>query len=162
PKKDVCNKGSSMMRFRPLPKLTFWFVIVFALLNGLGVWQLQRLQWKENLIATVEARIHAAPVPLHSALAQGDDAAEWRPVSGSGTFLNDHEVYQFSQSKDGGIGAEVITPMRRADGEIVLIDRGFVPDEKRDPDSRREGQIGGFTTVTGVLRLDQAPGWFTP
>ena len=46
-----------MIYFRPLPALTAWFTVVFALLLGLGSWQVYRLHWKENLIATVGARM---------------------------------------------------------------------------------------------------------
>jgi surfeit locus 1 family protein len=156
-----------MIRFRPLPKLTVWFLFAFALLIGLGVWQVQRLQWKENLIATVNVRIGAAPVALDEALRSSVDDAEWRHVSVSGTFLHDREVYLFGQSKedangDSGVGVDVITPLRQANGDVVLVDRGFVPQDKKDPATRAAGQVPGSVTITGVLRASQEPGYFTP
>src|ERR1017187_6523355 len=54
----------AMIWFRPLLGPTLWFLLGFAVLAGLGVWQIQRLHEKEALIARVETGMRAAPVPL--------------------------------------------------------------------------------------------------
>jgi len=150
------------MRFRPLLGPSLWFLPGFALLAGLGVWQIQRLHEKEALIASVEAGLHAPPVPLSEVLRDGPAAAEWRPVRVSGHFLHDKELYLFSRGPMGAVGVDVITPLIQPDGKAVLIDRGFVPDALRNPATREAGQVAGDTSLTGVLRLSQEPGLFTP
>ena len=60
-------------RFRPYPGLTIGAVILVTILIGLGVWQLQRLQWKLALIATVSGHMTVAPVSLDAALAMTPD-----------------------------------------------------------------------------------------
>src|SRR4051812_37365111 len=122
-----------MIRFRPLLGPSLWFLPGFALLIGLGVWQIQRLHEKEALIASVEAGLHAPPVPLSEALRQGAAKMEWRPVRVSGHFRHDKELYLFSRGPMGAVGVDVITPLVQADGVAVLIDRGFVPEALRDP-----------------------------
>jgi surfeit locus 1 family protein len=133
-----------------------------ALLSGLGAWQLERLQQKEALIASVEAGLAAAPVPL-SAILKADQAAwEWRHVRVSGHFLHDREQYLFAQGPLGATGVHVVTPLVMPDQKIVLVDRGFVPDALRDPLRRAKGQAAGDIELTGVLRLSERPGTFTP
>ncbi len=150
------------MIFHPLPKLTISFLIAFALLIGLGVWQVERLQWKEALIATVTERMADAPVSLDTALGADINDAEWRHVSVTGTFLHDREVYLFGQNSDGSVGVDIITPLKEADGDVVLVDRGFVPEDKKDPATRAQGQVPGVVSLTGVLRAAQVPNAFTP
>jgi surfeit locus 1 family protein len=151
-----------MIRFRPLLGLTLWTIPVFALLIGLGVWQIQRLHWKLALIDAVDSRIHAAPVPLADALSLPPDQVEWRHVKVEGRFLPGREVYYFAPGPHGQPGVQVIAPLMQDAGGVVLVDRGFVPDDKRDPASRAVGTPAGHTVVTGILRLSQAPGLFTP
>ncbi len=133
------------------------------MLVGLGVWQIERLHWKENLIHTVDVRLHAEPVPLERVIAHGvGDDAEWMRVTAHGRFKNEGEQYLFAPGPHGEQGVQVITPFITDDGDLVLVNRGFVPDAKRDPATRAAGQIEGVTRVTGILRLSRQPGWFTP
>jgi surfeit locus 1 family protein len=140
---------------------TIWSALGLLLLLGLGTWQVQRLHWKEGLIAERNAALAAAPVPLPKSL-EAARALEFHPVRAEGEFLNDRELYLNAQSLSGAPGFHVITPFRLADGGIVLIDRGFVPTERRAPQSRSAGEIADSTAVTGLLRLPEPPGWFTP
>lgn len=145
-------------------------LLAFAVLVGLGLWQLQRLAWKQSLIAQVEARIHEAPAPLPPEADWGkiDFATdEYRRVTAQGRFLNDLEVQVYAlvdQAPDGsgGPGYWVVTPLRLADGAYVLVNRGFVPLARKAPATRAEGQVEGPITVTGLLRLPEEAALFTP
>lgn len=136
--------------------------LLFLVLVGLGVWQVERLAWKEDLIARVEARVHAAAV---ASPAQGDWARinpvrdEYRRVRLTGKFFNDRETLVQAVTERGG-GYWVMTPLRVADGSVVLVNRGFVPLDRRDPATRRQGQIAGETTVTGLVRMTEPKGGF--
>lgn len=135
---------------------------VVLLLAGLGGWQLQRRAWKLDRIERVDARLKAAPVAAPgpeawSAITQQDD--EYRRVTLSGTFLNDRET--LVQAVTGlGAGLWVLTPFQTDAGFTVLVNRGFVPGERRDPASRSEGQIDGATEIAGLLRLTEPGGAF--
>ena len=150
-----------MIRFRPLLAPTLWFLPGVALLIGLGLWQIQRLHEKEALIANVDAGMKASPVPLAEALKLGA-AAEYHHVRVTGHFLHDKELYVFSRGPLGAVGVDVVTPLVQDNGETVLVDRGFVPEALRDPKTRAAAQVPGDAALTGVLRLSQQPGMFTP
>ena len=142
---------------------TALMLAALAALAGLGFWQLERLQWKEGLIAKIEARTKAPPIGLMDAVAmaeQGRDPSYYR-VRASGRFDHDKERYLFAVSEGRG-GWHVITPLKTVDGETVLIDRGFVPDELKDPAVRAEGEFKGMVTLTGIVRMPETPGPFTP
>jgi surfeit locus 1 family protein len=145
-------------------------LVVIAILCGLGVWQVQRLAWKENLIAAVTSRMSAAPVPAPSpgAFAERDPSTvEYQQVAVSGHYLNDreaHVIYSLTEPKGpvGGVGYMVMTPFQTDDGWIVYVNRGFVPAAKADPSTRPQGLVEGETTVTGVVRLPADRSWFMP
>jgi surfeit locus 1 family protein len=131
---------------------------------GLGGWQLERLQWKRGLIAEREAAVAAPPVRPPEALAEARSMA-FRHIVYEGVFLNDKEILLGATSpRDGDAGFDVLTPLREAGGRIVFVNRGFVPSQLKDPNSRRAGQPEGTVRVAGLLRLppDEKPGWFLP
>ncbi len=134
-----------------------------AVLIGLGTWQLQRKQWKDQLIAKIAARIAASPVPLSQAqqtwLAGGD--IDYLHVTARGRLHHDKERYLYAPAKSG-LGWHVYTPLEWAPSQVVWINRGFVPDERKDPASRREGQLPGEVEVTGLVRVPHGTGLFTP
>lgn len=139
-----------------------WWLAAFCLLLGagfaaLGVWQVERRAWKLDLIARVEARVHAAPAPLPPRNTWHRDLAYER-VRANGTFLHDRETLVQAVT-DLGPGWWVLTPLRTASG-VVLINRGFVPPERRDPWTRPVGQPNGAVTVIGLMRASEAGGGF--
>jgi surfeit locus 1 family protein len=141
-----------------------------AILCGLGVWQVERLHWKLGLIAQVEARLHASPVPAPPpADWPGLDvaAAEYQPVTVAGRFDNGREIhvlYTLTEPKGrfGGSGFMVMTPFTADAGWIVYVNRGFVPADRIAPNTRADGMIEGDTTVTGILRQPSRRSWFMP
>ena len=142
-------------------------LVGFAVLIALGTWQVERKAWKDNLIATMDARFAAQPTRLPAA---GEwprlDAAhdEFRRVRASVEFLNDKEALVYTSGSSfradvPGPGYWVFTPARVAGG-IVMVNRGFVPEGQRDPANRREGQIAGPAEIVGVMRWPEKPGPF--
>lgn len=133
---------------------------VLAVLLGLGTWQVQRLNWKTDLIHRVETRLAAEPAP-----APGPDrwagvtaADEYLRVRLSGRFINDKEALVVA-STERGPGYWVLTPLVQADGTTVIVNRGFVAGEQRAPATRAAGAIEGNATVVGLLRLSEADRW---
>lgn len=135
---------------------------VFALLIALGVWQIERRAWKLALIDRVEQRVHAPAQPIPSRTAWPAVSAandEYRHVSISGRFLHDRETLVQAVTEEGP-GYWVLTPLKRDDGRLVLINRGFVPSERRDASTRRDGNPDGRVEVTGLLRMTEPKGGF--
>ncbi|MEP9353706.1 SURF1 family protein [Xanthobacter sp. KR7-65] len=152
-------------------RLVLVAIAAFGVLVGLGTWQLERLAWKEALLARVEARVHGAPqdVPAPAfwpTLTREHD--EYRKVRARGHFDHARETLVYTvRGEDAagplkGQGFLVVTPLIRADGPPILVNRGFVPSDRRDPASRAEGQVAGEVEVTGLLRLPEEASWFVP
>lgn len=127
---------------------------------GLGVWQVQRLIWKNNLI---EARQTKSQASVLTRLPASFSAAEhaFRRARVAGTFLHDKELYLGARSRNGNLGFHVVTPLRLESGGHLLVNRGWIPTELKTPSLRAAGQLEGQVTVTGYLRGPQPPGWFT-
>ena len=134
-------------------------------LLGLGLWQLQRLQWKLTLIGHIAERVHAPPVPIESVLVPGvggRDDLEYIHVSASGRYRSELERYLYATG-DGDWGWDVFTPLELADGRAILVNRGFVPRQLLDRSSRAPGLADGAVTVTGLIRrAPGAPPWWNP
>ena len=155
------NPAGALHRSRLIPAL---FALGAVLLcSGLGVWQVERLFWKRGLIAAREAALAAPPVAPPASLDQAR-GLEFRHIAATGSFLNEKETYLHTIGPRGGLGFEVLTPLRLNDGQAILIDRGFVPAERKDPATRRDGQPDGQVQVNGLLRVPPKtkPGWFVP
>ncbi len=139
---------------RKLPVFTgITVLIALAILISLGTWQVERLHWKEGLLADIAERRAAAPVPLadiETMAAQGGDI-EYRTVTATGRYINNKERHFFATWR-GQTGYYIYTPLQLADGRYILVNRGFVPYENKEPEMRMQGQLTGEQTVTGLAR----------
>jgi surfeit locus 1 family protein len=132
-------------------------LVAFAILLALGTWQVERLHWKEGLLADIAERQSAPPVPLSAieAMAASGGDIEYRVVTATGHYLNDKERHFFT-TYEGDAGYHVYTPLQLADGRYLFVNRGFVPDVDKAPEKRMQGQLTGEQTVTGLARAKLA------
>jgi surfeit locus 1 family protein len=145
-------------------------VAALAVLLGLGTWQLERKTWKENLIAALNHRLAAAPAPLPAPdtwdrLDPAD--MEFRRVAFTATFDYGREALVYTagsslRSDVSGPGYWLFTPARLADGRIIMVNRGFVPEGRQDAASRAAGAAPGPVEIVGFLRWPEQRGLFTP
>ncbi|MBS3648246.1 SURF1 family protein [Pseudaminobacter sp. 19-2017] len=151
---------------KPFPwLLVAMAVVVFAVLLGLGNWQMDRLRWKEGLLATIHERIASPPISIDSVdarYARSGDVDYW-PVEVHGTFLHEYERYFFA-THEGRSGFYVYTPLRLTWGRYVFVNRGFVPYENKDPATRPMSQPTGEAVVKGLARnpVLQKPSMLVP
>ena len=151
-----------MYRFLVRPKwVAFHLLVVTAIVTmvNLGFWQLRRLDQRQAFNATIEARYDEPAVPLDELLptgAPGDpagDSVEWRPVSVSGEYLIDETFFVVNRSQGGIAGRNVVVPLRLADGQILIVNRGFVPLATAAPEVP-----AGTVDLIGRLRTTQERG----
>lgn len=137
---------------------------MLGLLLGLGTWQVQRLAWKTDLLARIAERTAAAPVPMPAAFPTESDLDAWdyRRVTVEGEFLHDREMILAPRTYQGRAGTHLVTPLRRTGGGVVLVDRGWIPADRRDPATRPGSRPAGTVTVEGVLRRPHARSWLQP
>lgn len=145
-----------------LSALALCALLAFAGFVALGIWQVERRAWKLDLIARIDQRVHAPAVAPPAGdqwpkVNATDDA--YRRVRATGTFLHDRETLVQATTELGG-GYWVLTPLRMADGSLLLINRGFVPPEARDRAARGAVDAEGESTVTGLLRITEPGGSF--
>jgi len=140
-----------------------------AILGGLGIWQLDRKIWKENLIATLNARLDRAPEdlpPRASWPRLRQDGEEFRRVAFPAEFLDGEEALIYTAGSPlrpdvKGPGYWVFAPARLAGGSIVLVNRGFVPADHKDPAMRADGTPRGIVDLVGVMRWPETRDSFT-
>lgn len=144
--------------------------VAFAVLVALGTWQVQRLHWKQALIAAARERPNA---PAVEAPGPRDwpafDIEEWdyRRVSLTGSFgpLEAHSFISIPDPRGryGGPGYFVIAPFVTEDGWTVLVNRGFVPQDMKEPAARPgSGPPEGTVTMEGIVRQNDPPNFLTP
>jgi len=150
-----------ILGMRPALVPTLITIPALVVMVALGTWQLQRLEWKTDLLDRIDARITGEAVPLP---AGGLSPAEWeyRRVTVTGQYLPDQEFHLLATSMRGNPGYHLISPMARSeDGSRILISRGWIPSDLKEAASRPGSEPPqGEVTVTGVVRLPWEQGAF--
>ncbi|OZB14020.1 MAG: cytochrome oxidase biogenesis protein Surf1, facilitates heme A insertion, partial [Rhodobacterales bacterium 34-62-10] len=114
--------------------MRFILFMIFGLLGtvvlvGLGIWQMQRLDWKEAILADIDARITAAPVALP--LQPDPQADRYLPVTVTGQ-VQDPAIRVLVSQKQVGAGYRIIRPMQ-VEGRRIMVDLGFLPIQSPTP-----------------------------
>ena len=149
------------MTFRPFLWLTVVALPALVTLLWLGTWQLQRLEWKNDLISSFEARSSAAPITLPLA-ASVTDEMEFRHLQLVGEFDHENEVFLTGRTYEGNAGFHIVTPFLLTDGRTILINRGWVSESYRDPAKRPFSLVAGEQTISAILRFPGQKGYFVP
>ena len=139
-----------------------WFAIPgIIILLALGSWQVHRLMWKTELNEERRAQFQAEAVMLPAEV--GDPASfAYRRVWLEGRFRHEAEMFLAARTFDRRVGYQIITPFERTDGPAVLVNRGWVPLDNKEPETRLGGQIQGTHRLEGVVVPSGRAGWFTP
>jgi surfeit locus 1 family protein len=125
---------------------------VLAVLCALGTWQVQRLRWKTDLLARIEASERSAPAPLGAA------AEPYAKVVATGRFDHAREALLGVEVRGASLGAHLLTPLLRPGHPPLLVDRGWVPFERARPVDHPEGEV----SVTGFVREADRRDWLSP
>jgi surfeit locus 1 family protein len=147
---------------------TMVVTLALGMLIALGAWQFARKAEKEQLIALIESRLAGPPVSLSRQPWTPDSASvEFTRVTFPAEFVRGEEVFVYTSGS--GLrpdvkepGYWVMSPARLADGRVVIVNRGFVPDARKDAKTRTEGEPSGVVNVVGVIREPEPRGTFTP
>jgi surfeit locus 1 family protein len=142
--------------------------VMLLVLLALGSWQVKRLFWKEALLAQIDSAERGSPVALAELQAAAGPAggANFTPpqfikISASGTFLPDETALYGAEVRDvasgPAMGAQLIEPMREVNGDVILVDRGWVPLSRPVPLDQPTGEV----TVSGYVRLGDSQHWFS-
>jgi surfeit locus 1 family protein len=132
---------------------TLFFLAAFAVCITLGGWQLERLSWKEQVIAESDK---AKELPALGTLPAEVGGLTYCRVALTGTFQNEKAIHLIGRQQGMDVGYYIVTPLvLEDDGRIILVDRGFSPLGK-------ETQPEGLVTVEGMLRPLRQHRYFAP
>lgn len=126
--------------------------LMFCTTMYLAIWQLQRMQWKNNLLASIEQNMQIS-ILVDDFTNLENDMFKLMQVQGS--FLHDEEIHLLSRTYNGKPGFHVLTPLLQANGDKILVNRGWV---KSDEDYEKPEQP---VEVEGVIRAASKPGWLS-
>ncbi len=126
--------GAGRLRFRPTLAGSLAASVAFAILIGLGVWQLQRLEWKTALSDELAVRKATPAITLPTSI--DPQELEYRRVRLAGRFLPGFELRSAPRNLNKRPGLYVFTPFRLDDGRQIIVNRGWLPKRLEDPGSR--------------------------
>ncbi|OWR40599.1 surfeit 1 isoform 1 [Danaus plexippus plexippus] len=157
-----------------------WILLMIPVTSfGLGCWQVYRLQWKLELLQMLKSKSHAPPVPMPENF-NDLQTMEFRPVRVQGEFLHDKEILigpralienDVAMPRAGSLisdpkknqGYLVVTPFKLShNGEIILINRGWIPQNLRPKEKRQASMVEGEITLNGIVRLTENRSPFMP
>jgi len=149
-----------MIRLRPAfwPTLVSLPILVLSL--SLGFWQMERREWKRDILDRIATNQAAAPMTLDQLLSGDPLRHEYGRVKVSGTFEHGREFFLAARSLENKVGLQVIVPLKTDDGRVVLFDRGWVPD--RAAATQAAAQSSGRVELTGLVRRSQTRARFAP
>ena len=137
-------------------------LLAVCFLCGMGVWQLQRMSWKETMIVQYQ-QAQTQEAALLSSLSSAELLAmPYRPVIATGQFMHEHEFHLGGRRYYGKTGYHLLTPFRLNDGRVILVNRGWVPTEFKEISTRAQSLIEGEHTVRGMVKQPKEAGMFTP
>jgi surfeit locus 1 family protein len=150
-----------MMGFRPRLWPSIVALIMIAIMISLGTWQVHRLAWKTDLLATIAARMNGEPIPLPASIS---DPSSWtfRRVQVSGHLAADHALWLYGRTYDGKAGIHLLVPLIRPEGDAILVDRGFIPFDHGSALVPFEPAEVGSVKIDGIIRQPEPRGLFVP
>ncbi len=149
-------------------------ICFFLIFSALGVWQIQRLNWKTNLITSAHQRVHLPPIkapPKNQWASVTFEKDEYRPVIITGKFLTNKNILVTAVAQDTS-GYWVLTPLQTANNAITFVNRGFIPMDARphfqqlkqphtnDTSNQHSATDTEQTTIIGLLRMSEKNGFF--
>ncbi|MGB1540029.1 MAG: SURF1 family protein, partial [Rickettsiales bacterium] len=152
--------------YKPKAVAVISTVLLVGMCLCLGIWQLQRLHWKEGLVAQLEENSAAQPMIKAHLPDNLDDLVNepFRFISLPGEFKHEHEFHIAGRYRNGQVGYNIITPFEVADdGRQLLVNRGWVPLDKKAPEDRKEDpRFDGLVFMSGVIYVPEGNGRFLP
>lgn len=154
-----------MIRFSPAPGLSLALILVLVVLIALGVWQVQRLQWKTEILAQIAQGETAAPEPLADLLDREKTGLmiAWRRAQVRGKFY-DQAPQPIFANREGRPAVRLLVPFVMADGLAITLDLGYLV-EGQVPHYDKAWRLPGASgelTFNGVLKPLRRPGPFAP
>lgn len=141
-----------------------WAIFILGLVTtiSLGTWQVKRLFWKEALIAKIEAAQSAAPLTEIPDNIEELATLEFHPFTLQGSWFENIEFHLAARYWHSKLGYHIFQPLQLADGRIAIINRGWVPAENKEIETRPDSRAMGEAHFNATLRIGADRNYFTP
>ncbi len=146
---------------KPTPLTLLILVSSAIVLFGLGTWQMQRLAWKEGIIAALEEANASAPLARLPDTRDALEAKRFYHVTLTGEYVPETEFHLAARYFKNQLGYSIFNPFRLTDGRLVLVNRGWVPTAKKAREGR-PGAPAGRQTIVAQIRTSNERNYFTP
>lgn len=150
---------SGFVRPKPIPFILSFGGIVLVL--GLGIWQVQRLEWKENIIATIEHANISEPLNHLPATLEKARGKQFYRVTLSGTYKPKTEFHLAARYYKDQLGFSVFNPFVTSDGDMIIVNRGWIPASAKNTDDYARAPKGK-QIITATIRTTDERNYFTP
>lgn len=147
--------------FKPRLWPTLMTIPLLVCMLLLGNWQVERLDWKLDLIEKIKQRATSAPISIPTNVDNLDDL-EYLHVTVNGTFDHDYEMTMYSVGPNGEPGYDLYTPFTLNSGVSIIVNRGWVPESIKNQSNRPDTLDLGNMTVEGLLRKPWKKLWYGP
>lgn len=149
---------------KPTPLAWLFFLGALITTVGLGTWQVQRLQWKQGLIAEIEAAKQHAPLSERDlpTTEEGWKEKNFWPVKVTGTWDSSIEYHMGTRYYKSQRGYHVVQPLILKDKRVIFVNRGWIPMEKKEIGERPRSIGVGRETITGLIRYGSDRSKLTP
>ena len=147
--------GEVKIKLKRLFLFQLFVALFITLFCALGTWQLYRLQWKMELISEITFGLNSTPIKYSNSIKKN-----YQRVISDGFYNFKDQIYLYSLNEKGKPGFDVITPFETIGKEIVLVNRGWIPNELKE--LPKINSIKGSTKVTGLLRKIYKANIFKP
>jgi surfeit locus 1 family protein len=147
---------------RPRPIAWFFFLLAFGTCLALGTWQVQRLAWKQGLIAAIADANSKAPLTALPSDEAALTALQFHKVTLKGTWRGDVEFHLTPRYWRDKFGYAIISPFTLNDGRTLLVNRGWIPAKKKALSERPETAVKGKATLSGLIRVGAERSYFSP
>jgi surfeit locus 1 family protein len=160
---SIASPDGSRPGFHPGVVATVCTLLALTLLLALGTWQVQRLQWKTDILARAHARFDGPAIPLQQAVVD-PAASDFAPVAVQGRYRHDLAFAMGTYGVGGLVGARLVTPLETGDGRLLLVERGWLPQDRLPPNAPADLGTGGEVSLIGHARdrSGEQAGPFTP
>lgn len=150
-----------ILGFKPKLIPTLFTIPALILLLSLCIWQLQRLQWKENLIAEINFKTQLPPIKLPEDV--NVEEMLYRKVTLQGKYLHENEIYIYggATKPSNEHFYYILTPLQLNDGRTIIVNRGWVPEKFKSQKTRESSLIQNEVKVTGAIMPNEKKGTYT-
>ena len=151
-----------LLKFKLIRNILFHFIFLSALITlpNLGLWQLDRLEWKNELLNNISSRQSAENItfPYNERIKD----FEYRNTSVEGKFIENTQTFFFRPNLSGQSGYNVVSAFKTIDDSVIYLDIGWIPFEQKENIDYLDIDYNKNFSLKGILISSKQRNIFSP